>query len=73
MAADPDPTLPALMSRKEVQVVLGCSGRHVQRLMERGDIPAPLRVGALVRWRKDAIANWIAAGCPRQGQRSRRG
>jgi predicted DNA-binding transcriptional regulator AlpA len=26
--------------------------------------PAPVRIGATVRWRADELADWIAAGCP---------
>lgn len=26
--------------------------------------PAPVRVGATVRWRRDELADWIGCGCP---------
>jgi predicted DNA-binding transcriptional regulator AlpA len=41
-----------------------CSPRHVYRLADSGRMPAPLRLGALVRWDLDEIDRWIAAGCP---------
>jgi excisionase family DNA binding protein len=41
-----------------------CSPRHVYRLADAGRMPAPLRLGSLVRWDLDAIDQWIAEGCP---------
>lgn len=29
-----------------------------------GKAPASVRIGGMVRWRKDEIEAWIAAGCP---------
>jgi predicted DNA-binding transcriptional regulator AlpA len=43
--------------------LLGCSGRSVYRLADAGKIPAPLKLGALVRWRPGDIAAWIDGGC----------
>lgn len=41
-----------------------CSTRHVYRLSDAGLMPAPVRLGSLVRWSQTAIEEWIAAGCP---------
>jgi len=59
--------------------VLNCSKRQVYRLADAGKLPAPVRLGALVRWRRASILEWIGQGCPAvravsaSGQTSRRG
>ena len=35
------------------------------RLRDAGHMPRPVRLGALVRWRRDILDQWIASGCPR--------
>ncbi len=42
----------------------GCSTRHVYRLADAGRMPRPVKLGALVRWRRAELADWLAAGCP---------
>lgn len=44
--------------------MLGCSPRHVYRLADAGKMPAPVRLGALVRWSRAALRAWIEQGCP---------
>lgn len=39
-----------LLDVGEVAELLGCSARHVYRLADAGRMPAPVRVGALIRW-----------------------
>ena len=67
--------LPAELSAKLLDVnavaeLLDCSARHVYRLSDAGLCPAPVKLGALVRWRRSTgdaatgIEDWIAAGCP---------
>lgn len=41
----------------------GCSIRHVRRLADAGKMPAPVRLGALIRFRKSELEHWIADGC----------
>ncbi len=53
-----------LLSVEAVAAMLGCSPRHVYRLADGGRMPAPVKLGALVRWPKSAIEEWVAAGCP---------
>jgi excisionase family DNA binding protein len=53
-----------LLSVRAVADLLGVSVRHVYRLADAGRIPAPVRLGALVRWPRQSILDWIAAGCP---------
>ncbi len=55
--------LPALLDVRAVAHLLGCSPRHVYRLADAGRMPAPVRVGALVRWRRADLDAWLADGC----------
>jgi len=48
----------------DVAALLGCSTRHVRRLADSGRIPRPVKFGALLRWIKADIEQWISAGCP---------
>lgn len=59
----PEPT--ALLGIREVAALLGnCSTRHICRLADAGRMPRPVRLGALVRWRRAELIDWLAAGCP---------
>ena len=67
----------ALLDVQTVADLLGCSARHVSRLADRGAMPRPVKLGALVRWRRSTgdastgIDDWLAAACPscREGGR----
>lgn len=67
----------ALMTIDDVAELLSCSTRHVRRLADSGRMPAPLRLGALLRWRDrtgdptTGIRDWLQAGCPRCDRRGR--
>ncbi len=54
----------ALLDVKAVAALLDCSPRHVCRLADAGKMPPPLRIGALARWPRRTIEDWIEAGCP---------
>lgn len=64
------PTLPspepvtALLDVRAVAAMLDCSSRHVYRLTDAGRMPAPIKLGTLVRWPRKSIEDWISAGCP---------
>lgn len=60
----PQEPSPALLDVKGVANLLGCSARHVYRLSDSGKMPLPVRLGALVRWNKSTLDQWLAAGCP---------
>jgi excisionase family DNA binding protein len=63
--APPGPAaVPSLLNVRAVAALLDCSPRHVYRLSDAGRMPAPVRVGALVRWRRTDLDSWLAAGCP---------
>lgn len=53
-----------LLDVQAVAEMLGCSPRHVYRLSDAGRMPAPVKLGSLVRWSASAIREWIDAGCP---------
>jgi excisionase family DNA binding protein len=65
---DPTPldfaTLPPLLDVGTVASMLSCSVRHVYRLADGGKMPRPTKLGALVRWNKKTLEEWLAAGCP---------
>jgi excisionase family DNA binding protein len=52
---------------RQVAALLGCSARHVYRLADLKQMPQPARLGALVRWNRRTIMEWIDAGCPSLG------
>jgi excisionase family DNA binding protein len=53
-----------LLDVQAVAEMLGCSQRHVYRLSDAGKMPAPIKLGSLVRWSATAIREWIGQGCP---------
>lgn len=55
---------PALLDVRAVAAMLGCSPRHVYRLVDSGRMPKPVKLGGLVRWCRVALEIWIADGCP---------
>jgi excisionase family DNA binding protein len=55
--------LNSLLDVQAVAKMLDCSPRHVYRLSDAGRMPAPVKLGSLVRWSRRAIEEWIAAGC----------
>lgn len=54
---------PELLNVGAVAGLLGCSKRHIYRLSDTGRMPRPLKVGALVRWRRADVLSWIDGGC----------
>ena len=60
-----------LLDVRAVAALLDCSPRHVYRLADAGRMPAPVRIGALVRWRRTDLDAWLAAGCPATGRDGR--
>ena len=60
----PPPVEAVLLDVRAVAALLDCSARHVYRQSDAGRMPTPVRVGALVRWRRTDLDAWLAAGCP---------
>ncbi|MCY2929851.1 MAG: hypothetical protein NTV86_10230 [Planctomycetota bacterium] len=56
---------PAMLDVHGVAALLVCSARHVYRLADAGRMPRSVKLGALVRWSRVAVLDWIAAGCPK--------
>lgn len=54
----------AMMSVDDVADELGCSPRHVRRMIDAGRCPKPVRLGSLIRFPRQVIDDWIGAGCP---------
>ena len=53
----------ALLDVRAVASLLACSSRTVYRLADGGKMPRPVKLGALVRWPRAAIEEWVAGGC----------
>lgn len=47
-----------------VAEMLGVSTRTVYRLADAGKMPAPVKLGSLVRWNRARIEVWIEQNCP---------
>jgi predicted DNA-binding transcriptional regulator AlpA len=54
-------TLPtdALLDAEGVAALLACSTRHVHRMATAGQLPSPLRIGQLARWRVGTLRAWL--------------
>ncbi|QDU25886.1 Helix-turn-helix domain protein [Anatilimnocola aggregata] len=66
----PEPTKPEplLIDGLDAGDLLGISIRTINRLVAEGAIPCR-RIGRLTRYCPNELRAWIAAGCPRPGQR----
>jgi len=53
-----------LLDVQAVAAMLDCSPRHVYRFADSGKMPKPVKLGALVRWNRQTLEEWLAAGCP---------
>jgi excisionase family DNA binding protein len=53
----------ALLDVQAVAALLDCSARHVYRMADAGQLPAPVRLGSLVRWRRAEVLAWLDDGC----------
>lgn len=58
-----------LIDVRAVAALLDCSARHVYRLSDADRMPRPVKLGALVRWRRQELLDWLAASCPRPERR----
>lgn len=56
--------LPAMLTRHDVAYLAQVSARTVARWADSDRMPRPTKLGALIRWPRQVILNWIAAGCP---------
>jgi predicted DNA-binding transcriptional regulator AlpA len=65
-AAEPPATsiAPLAVDADGAAALCTVSVRHWLALHSSGRVPLPVRLGRSVRWRRDEIAEWLAAGCP---------
>ena len=57
-------TTTAMMTVGEIAAEMGIGVATVWRWRDAGRMPAPVKIGAVVRWRRDDIDQWIAKSCP---------
>jgi excisionase family DNA binding protein len=62
--AGPDRAPAEMLDVRAVAALLQCSPRHVYRLSDAGKMPRPRKLGALVRWSRSELMDWISRGCP---------
>jgi excisionase family DNA binding protein len=53
-----------LLNVKQVAQLMSCGERTVHRMSDLGKMPAPVKIGGLVRWPRRVLVEWINAGCP---------
>lgn len=53
-----------LLTVKDLSERLRISTRQCWKLLSSGRLPAPVRLGRSVRWRRDELLAWLEAGCP---------
>ena len=53
-----------LIPAEKVAELLGISKRTLWRLLSAGRLPEPIRLGSVVRWKRDELQEWIEEGCP---------
>lgn len=56
-----------LLSAVEAAASIGISRSLFYELHAEGKVPAPIRLGKRVLWRKDELRAWVDSGCPNRG------
>ncbi len=59
---------PLALDVRGVAALLGVSARHVWSMNASARMPAPVRLGKRVLWRRDELVEWLAAGAPEREQ-----
>jgi len=54
-----------LLTTSQVAKLINAGERTVWRWSRSGRMPAPVRIGGAVRFRRQEILEWIGNGCPR--------
>jgi len=57
------PQLPQLLTAEQLAQLLQMSLRSIRRKASDGELPPPIRLGRLTRWRRDVIESWLANDC----------
>ncbi len=55
-----------LLTVTDMAKELKISARQVWKMLSRGDLPSPIKLGRSVRWRSAEIARWLEAGAPKR-------
>lgn len=55
-----------LIDSREAAKLLKVSSRTLWSMQKEGRMPAPIRIGRVVRWSYEALKRWVEAGCPRE-------
>ena len=53
-----------MLTAADVADMLACSTKTIYRLVDRGAIPRPVRLGGMLRWHRPRLEQWIADDCP---------
>jgi excisionase family DNA binding protein len=53
-----------LIDAKEAAALCGVSVSTWYNLLASGKVPKPVRLGRSVKWRREELLAWVAAGCP---------
>ena len=53
-----------LITAEELARMLNVSTRTLWRLLAKGELPEPVRLGGSTRWRSEEVSRWIDEGCP---------
>ena len=54
----------ALVDVKEAARMCSISASMLYKLNVAGQMPAPIKLGTLLRWKRQDILGWIDKGCP---------
>jgi prophage regulatory protein len=54
---------PLFITAAEFADLLQVSPRTIWRLRSARQVPPPIRLGGIVRWRLEEVRAWIAGGC----------
>ncbi|EDM79573.1 hypothetical protein PPSIR1_21134 [Plesiocystis pacifica SIR-1] len=52
--------MPEYLKAEELAALLRVSRKTIYEAVARGEIPGALRVGRLIRFRRDAVLEWLA-------------
>ena len=55
-----------LLNTRQVAKLLNLSPTTIWAMEKSGGMPKAARIGRAVRWRFDALKDWVIAGCPNQ-------
>lgn len=53
-----------LLDIQAVAIMVGVSTRSIWRLSDAGKMPAPVKLGRIVRWSRKKLTQWIDDDCP---------